>query len=117
MKNIIRLNEENLHRLIEGCVREVLNEVNSFSNDYQYGSGYAKGSVNMPNPAYDDVASYQEHPMYTYSVPDRDSNQMYRDLQDFNNKEGRYMKDADRCWMKAADTRPLHRKGSLNREF
>ena len=27
MKNVIRLNEDSLHRLIEGCVREALNEL------------------------------------------------------------------------------------------
>lgn len=32
MKNIIRLNEENLHRLIEGCVNKALKE--GFETDY-----------------------------------------------------------------------------------
>ena len=111
------LNESQFHGLIESIVKEVLREANYFANDYQAGSGYARGSVNMPNPAYDDVSPYQEHPTSCYAVPDRDSNKMYRDLQDFNNKEKRYMRDADKRWMKSADIRPLHRKGSLNREF
>lgn len=37
------------------------------------------------------------------------------DLEDFNNAEQRKMAAADKRWQRAADSRPLHRKGSLNR--
>ena len=42
---------------------------------------------------------------------------MYKDNAEFNRREHNKQSAADKRWMKLADTRPLHRKGSLNREF
>lgn len=88
---------------------------NDFAKDYRLGAkGYVKGSANMPNPKYDDVAPYSKHTDY-YAAPHRDSDQMYKDDAEFNKREHNRQTAADKRWKKAADSRPLHRKGSLNR--
>ena len=40
-----------------------------------------------------------------------------RDQRELNRTERNKQAAADKRWMKAADSRPLHRKGSPNREF
>lgn len=91
---------------------------NDFAKDYRLGAkGYVNGSANMPNPKYDDVAPYSKNIGDYYSAPNRDSDQMYRDNVEFNKRERNKQTAADRRWMNAADSRPLHRKGSLNREI
>ena len=119
-KKLIRLTESELHRIVEESVKRIMEEYypvnsNDFAKDYRLGAkGYVKDSANMPNPKYDDVAPYSKHTDY-YSAPNRDSDQMYKDNAEFNKRERNKQKAADKRWMKAADSRPLHRKGSLNR--
>lgn len=118
MKKRIRLTESQLTKLINESIMEMLKEkypinANSFSADNRYGNGYAHKSINMRNPKYDDISPYSETDYY--SAPDRDSNLMYKDLETFNKNERKKQASADKRWMDAADKRPLHRKGSLNR--
>lgn len=122
-KKLIRLTEQDLHRIVKESVKRIMEEYypvnsNNFAKDYRFGAeGYVNGSANMPNPKYDDVAPYSKHIGDYYSAPHRDSDQMYRDNIEFNKSERNKMAAADRRWMNAADSRPLHRKDSPNREF
>ena len=120
MKKIVRLTESDLHRIVKESVKRIMEEYypvnsNNFAKDYRFGAeGYVKGSANMPNPKYDDVSPYSKHTDY-YAAPHRDSDQMYKDDAEFNKREHNKQTAADKRWMNAADSRPLHRKGSLNR--
>ena len=122
-KKLIRLTEQDLHRIVKESVNRIMEEYypvnsNDFAKDYRLGAkGYVNGSANMPNPKYDDAAPYSKYIGDYYSAPYRDSDQMYRDNVEFNKREHNKQTAADRRWMNAADSRPLHRKGSLNREF
>lgn len=119
-KKLVRLTESDLHRIVEESVKRIVEEYypvnsNDFAKDYKLGAkGYVKNSANMPNPKYDDVAPYSKHTDY-YAAPNRDSDQMYKDNVEFNKRERNKQTAADKRWKKAADSRPLHRKGSLNR--
>ena len=122
-KKLIRLTEQDLHRIVKESVNRIMEEYypvnsNDFAKDYRLGAkGYVNGSANMPNPKYDDAAPYSKYIGDYYSAPYRDSDQMYRDNVEFNKREHNKQTAADRRWEKAADSRPLHRKGSLNREL
>lgn len=123
MKRKIRLTESDFHRIVRESVKKIMEEYypvngNNFAKDDRLGAkGYVNGSANMPNPEYDDIAPYSKNIGDYYAAPNRDSDQMYKDNAEFNRRERNRLSAADRRWMKSADTRPLHRKGSLNREF
>ena len=126
MKQTIKLKESELKQMIAESVRRILKESgeyytvrpNSFAKDDRLAAkGYVKNSANMPNPDYDDVSPYSDYRGDYYAAGERDSEKMFNDNEKLSKKEKISQKAADRRWQKAADSRPLHRKGSLNRAF
>ena len=124
MKQTIKLKESELKQMIAESVRRILKESgeyytvrpNSFAKDDRLAAkGYVKNSANMPNPDYDDVSPYSDYRGDYYAAGERDSEKMFNDNEKLSKKEKISQKAADRRWQKAADSRPLHRKGSLNR--
>lgn len=122
-KKLIRLTESDLRRLVKESVKKIMEEYypvngNNFAKDYRLGAkGYVKGSANMPNPEYDDIAPYSKNIGDYYAAPNRDSDQMYKDNVEFNRRERNRQSAADRRWMKSADSRPLYGKNSPNNDI
>ena len=129
-KKLIRLTESDLHRIVKESVNKILNEID-WIDDYKLrgvdstpytgefmrdtrnaAHGYVNNSANMPNPNYDDAGEGDY-----YAAPNRDSEQMYMDNIKFNKAERKRNADADRRWMKSADSRPLYGKKSPNNDI
>lgn len=109
-------NEAKLRGFVRETVKKMLREYDEnsqggdgdFRHDYRTAAkGYVNGSVNMPDP--------KLGPNDNAYIGDTDSNKMHKDLTDLNKKHNKNQKAADKRWQKAADSRPLHRKNSLNR--
>ena len=110
-------NEARFRNFVKESVKSVLREYDEnsqggdgdFRHDYRTAaSGYVNGSVNMPDP--------KLKPNDNPYIGDTDSNKMHKDLTNQNKKMRQKQVSADKRWQKAADSRPLHRKGSLNRK-
>ncbi len=123
MRHKVKLTERELRNMISESVRRVLQEVtmngttspytNDFASDNRIAAhGYTHNSANMPDPSYDGIKKGDY-----YAAPNRDSSSMHKDIDNFNKKQKKNAKSADKRWGKSADSRPLHRKGSLNRAF
>ena len=118
-KKQIHLTEQDINKMVMKALTEELDKrprTSSFAKDDRISaSGYTHKSANMPNPAHDDKAPYMKGMSDYYAAPDRDSETMHKDIDRLNKSIKDKQRRADKRWMKSADTRPLHRKGSLNR--
>ena len=123
MKHKVRLRESDINRIVRQSVNRILQEVtmngktspyrNDFATDNRIAAhGYTHNSANMPDPSYDGIKKGDY-----YAAPNRDSSSMHKDIDNFNKKQKKNTKAADKRWQKAADSRPLNRKGSTNRAF
>ena len=108
-KQVIRLNEAQLKQIVTETVKKIIKE-GLYGSPYH--NSFTHDSANMPNPNYDDIGNG-----YYYAAPDRDSDEMFNDDVTFRKKEKKNNKMADKRWVKSADSRPLHRKNSPNREI
>lgn len=135
-KNRIKMTESQLSRVIKESVRSILQEMDETQNEdflypWQYASAWIQSPEKLKAMGYDEKGMRQGEKYYdhllnpnwrfnTDSGYDRyddflsayPNHQIMRDLDSDNER----MKAADERWRKAADTRPLHRKGSMNRE-
>ena len=139
-KKLIRLTESDLHRIVRESVNKVLNETDLYdtlarpdgkldlSNPYTW----AKSPEMLKKMGYDENGmkrgkKYYDHllnPNWKFNKdrrddafnfandrPNGDQRFIRADIADMEKKQ----RDADARWEKAADSRPLHRNGSLNR--
>ncbi len=84
------------------------NRGSDFTRNNPYGS-HARDFVHSGQYNDDMDWEYSQGTPYRINAED--------DLNAFNNAERQKQALADKRWMKSADKRPLHRKGSLNREL
>lgn len=113
MKKKIGLKESDIRNIVKKIIKEGRWASDDSFSKSRGETGYAHGSKNMPDPNYELENPNNINPYCGYN----DSDEMYQDLKDFQRKERRYNRDNLRRAMKSADERPLHRKGSLNREL
>ena len=119
MKKLVRLTESDLHKIVKESVNRVLKESYFDDNNFvRFHSIDDNGKSAMDTLD----AIYNKKGMGPIG---RQTPQQHWDMQrdaisaekqrETDKKNRRNATASDRRWMKAADTRPLHRKGSLNR--
>lgn len=141
-KKLIRLTESDLHRIVKESVEKILMESDpdlydalarpdgklDMSNPYTW----AKSPKMLKDMGYDENGmkrgkKYYDHLLnpnwrfnkrsagtnFALNEPMGDQKDIRADIANMEKRQN----DADARWQSAADTRPLHRKGSLNREF
>ena len=141
-KKLIRLTETDLHRIVKESVEKILMESDpdlydalarpdgklDMSNPYTW----AKSPKMLKDMGYDENGmkrgkKYYDHLLnpnwrfnkrsagtdFALNEPMGDQKDIRADIANMEKRQN----DADARWQSAADTRPLHRKGSLNREF
>lgn len=142
VKKLIRLTEEDLHRIVKESVEKVLRESEpdlydtlarpngelDMSNPYTW----AKSPKMLKDMGYDENGmkngkKYYDHLLnpnwrfnkrsagtdFALNEPMGDQKSIRADIANIAKKQS----DADARWQKAADSRPLHRKGSPNRDI
>ena len=142
-KKLIRLTEQDLHRIVKESVDKILRESEP---DLYDTLARPDGKLDMSNPytwaespkmlkdmGYDENGmkngkKYYDHLLnpnwrfnkqrsagtdFALNEPMGDQKYIRADIANMERKQS----DADARWQKAADSRPLHRKGSLNREY
>ena len=80
---------------------------------YEFRQRHYRNKFAEDNPTFRDARSFASKGKFYNPYGYEDAEQ---DMKDFNDAERRRQSAADKRWQKAADTRPLHRKGSLNRD-
>lgn len=140
---LAKIHESDLHRIVKESVEKILMESETdlydtlarpngkldISNPYTW----AKSPKNLKDMGYDENGmkngkKYYDHLLnpnwrfnkqrsagidFALDAPSGDQKYIRADIANMQKKQS----DADARWQKAADSRPLHRKGSLNREF
>ena len=116
---LIRLTESDLHRIVKESVNRILNE--DYFDDNNFGRFHAiddkgKSAMEVLDAIHNNKgmgAIGRQTPQQHWDMQ-RDA--ISAEKQRESDKRNRMKtKASDRRWMKAADSRPLHRKGSLNR--
>ena len=139
-KKLIRLTESDLHRIVRESVNKVLNETDLYdtlarpdgkldlSNPYTWTKspemlkkmGYDENGMKRGKKYYDHLLNpnwkfnkdrRDDAFNFANDRPNGDQRFIRADIADMEKKQ----RDADARWEKAADSRPLHRNGSLNR--
>ena len=122
MRRTIRLRENELRRMIAESVRRVINEMDTNSDkcvsDKEYALKYGEDpdypdSNSVFHPNFIDIAM-----KYKANPNKYDSHNADYLMWKYNQNKKEQMKNQrikDNRWQKAADSRQLHRKGSLNR--
>lgn len=142
MKKLVRLTESDLHKIIKESVEQILMESDidifntlerqdnklDLSNPYTW----AKSPKKLKDMGYDENGmkrgkKYYDHLLnpnwrfnkssastdFALDEPMGDQKYIRADIENMEKKQN----DADARWNRSADIRPLHRKGSLNREL
>ena len=125
MKKGIRLTESGLRNTIKNVVKKVLQEENERRKWEDYIENHSERTrFKRDNGGYDamkTLKAFDDGGCLPYNRTASEDSDMRRDFKrlqmqkKINAKANRSAKRSDKAWQKAADSRPLHRKGSLNR--
>ena len=128
MKKIVRLTEQDVNRMVKNAIKQMMYESEE-SAESKRGNGYMEKYSPLTRFKHDNNGA---DAMKTLKAIDKGGHLPHNrtasedaDMQrDFVNrqkskkadaKQRRSSRRSDKAWEKAADSRPLHRKGSLNR--
>ena len=140
-KQTIRLTESQLHNIIRESIKDILREeINS--DDYApwedpntwitptetlRGMGYDENGMRRGKKYYDHLLNpdwrfnqdkgYDRYDDILSNYPDEQYISDLDDLEIGRNRQKAQSEKNDAKWQKSADSRPLHRRGSLNRDL
>ena len=141
MKRKIRLTESQLHNIIRESIKDILREeINSDDYDFLKDPntwitppetlrrlGYDENGMRKGEKYYDHLLNpdwrfnqdtgYDRYDDILSNYPDEQYISDLEDLEIERNRQKAQSEKNDAKWQKSADSRPLHRRGSLNRDL
>lgn len=140
-KQVIRLTESQLHNIIRESIKDILREEINSDDYYPWedpntwitppetlrGMGYDENGMRRGKKYYDHLLNpgwrfnqdkgYDRYADILSNYPDEQYISDLEDLEIERNRQKTQSEKNDAKWQKSADSRPLHRRGSLNRDL